>query len=350
MNPTTLYFVFPGNLDTPTGGYRYDRRLIAELRALGHEVITLSLSDSFPFPDPKGISDARSTLAQLPDDALTIVDGLAFGALDDMAIAEADRLRLIALCHHPLALESGLDAAQKQRFLDSETRALHCARAVVVTSPHTGRILNSQFGVPTERIVAALPGTDPVAFASCDGDPPVLLTVASLTRRKAHDVLIDALATLQHLKWQVRFVGGENFDPDWAQSLREQVNRCGLQERIEFVGAVDDLQAEYRSADVFVLPSRFEGYGMVFAEALASGLPIIAARAGAVPDVVPPSAGLLVPPDDVDALSQALHNVVSDEALRRQLQMGARHAAATLPTWQDSARRVAQLLTEVQQA
>lgn len=349
MNPTTLYFVFPGNLDTPTGGYRYDRRLIAELRTLGHDVITLSLSDSFPFPDKKAIADARAALAKLPDGALTIVDGLAFGALDDVAMAEADRLRLLALCHHPLALESGLDAAQQQSFLDSETRALNCARAVVVTSPHTGQILSSKFGVPAERIEVALPGTDPVEFASCEGDPLVLLTVASLTPRKAHDVFIAALASLQHLNWQVRFVGGENFDPDWAQSLREQVNRCGLQERIEFVGAVNDLQAEYRNADIFVLPSRFEGYGMVFAEALASGLPIIAARAGAVPDVVPAGAGLLVPPDDVDALSQALRNVVSDKKLRRRLQAGARQAAATLPTWQDSARRVAHLITEVQQ-
>ncbi len=343
----SLHFAFPGRLDTPTGGYHYDRRLIRELHTQGLDIETVPLSDRFPFPDRQALEQARQALSSLPDGAVVLFDGLAFGALGCLAEAEAQRLRFIALCHHPLALESGLDEAQQQAFLASEQRALQAARAVLVTSAHTREILTRRFVVPRERIAVARPGTDRMPFAPCDGDPVTLLTVASLTRRKAHDVLIDALAPLASRSWQARFVGGREFDPQWTAALQDRVNRLQLQDRIHFVGAVDALEAEYRGADVFVLPSRFEGYGMVFAEALAAGLPVIAARVGAVPDVVPDSAGILVPPDDPAALSDALDRLLTREDLRRQLQAGARAAASRLPSWADTARRVTRVIEEV---
>jgi len=347
VNNRAVYFVFPGDLDTPTGGYRYDRRLITELQQAGIPVKSVALSDRFPYPDPPALEQARQALASLPDNAVVIADGLAWGVLDGLAAEQAERLRLIALCHHPLALESGLDPAQQQAFHQSEQRALRHTRAVVVTSKHTREILVDRFHVPAERIVVALPGTDRVPFSPGDGNPLRLLTVASLTPRKAHDVLVEALAALRNLPWQARFVGGSGFDPEWVAQLRHRVDRLQLSDRIRFVGAVDDLRHEYRHADVFVLPSRFEGYGMVFAEALAAGLPVIAARAGAVPQVVPETAGLLVPPDDSGALREALYRVLTDPRLRQRLQAGARHAAATLPTWQDSARLVIERIEEV---
>ena len=138
-----------------------------------------------------------------------------------------------------------------------------------------------------------------------------------------------------------------DFDPAWAKSLQERANKLGLSQRIEFAGTVEDAQAEYQQADVFVLPSRFEGYGMVFAEALAAGLPVIAARSGAVPDVVPEAAGLLVAPDDVDGLSAALQQILTSATLRQNLQAGARKVAATLPSWADTASLVAGKLEEV---
>lgn len=347
MKITTVYFVFPGDLATPTGGFHYDRRLIQELRQLGLDVATIALSSQFPFPDAQALEDARQALAAVPDDAVVIIDGLAFGTLDQLAEAEAQRLRIIALCHHPLALETGLDPAQQQRFQASEQSAMYTVRAVLVTSEHTRQILIDQYSTPPEKVIVAQPGTDPTPFAPCDGSPLRLLTVASLTRRKAHDVLIDALAPLAELPWQARCVGGKEFDPAWSEALQQQVNRLQLQDRIQLVGAVDDLEAEFQHADLFVLPSRYEGYGMVFAEALAAGLPVIAARAGAVPAVVPESAGLLVPPDDTAALTEALRSLLTRDDLRCQLQAGARNAAAKLPTWADTARRVARLVEAI---
>lgn len=348
MNIASLYFAFPGGLDTLTGGYLYDRHLIRELRQLGLEVATLSLSGRFPFPDDRALQDAREVLTALPDGALVIIDGLALGAFDETALApvQAKRLCVIALCHHPLALESGLDPAQQRRFQRSEQRALQAARAVLVTSEHTRRILITQFAVPPEKVTVARPGTPRVSFACCQGQPPNLLAVGSLTRRKGHDVLIDALASLRHLPWQARFVGGRDFDPAWSDQLQRQVNRLALNSRIDFAGAVENASVEFQNADLFVLPSRYEGYGMVFAEALAAGLPIVAARAGAVPDLVPESAGVLVPPGDVEALTAALHRLLPREDLRRQLQAGARVAAATLPTWDGTAACVARVIED----
>jgi glycosyltransferase involved in cell wall biosynthesis len=342
-----IYFAYPGDLDTPTGGYHYDRRLIEELRSMGVRVETVALPHCSSVPNQQILASVQQILAAIPDQAIVVIDGLAFGVLDEVAAAEAKRLRLVALCHHPLALETGLDEWERQVLQVSEQRALSCARATVVTSGHTRQILIDQFAVPAESIIVALPGTDWTPFAPCDGDPIRLLTVASLTRRKAHDVLIDALSPLKSLHWQARFVGGQDFDPAWASGLQERVNVLGLSQRVEFAGAVEDTQVEYQQADVFVLPSRFEGYGMVFAEALAAGLPVLAARSGAVPDVVPETAGLLVAPDDTQALTEALRQILTSEALRRRLQAGARQAAATLPTWSDTATVVARKLKEV---
>lgn len=347
MSKPSIYFAYPGKLDTPTGGYRYDRRLITELGKIGVEVRALSLPHCTPEPSHQSLETVRQTLAALPDQATVVIDGLAFGVLDDLAAAEAQRLKLVALCHHPLALEAGLDEAQRDKHLKSERRALTFARATVVTSEHTKEILIDQFAMPPEKIVVARPGTDPVTFAPGDGDPIRLLTVASLTRRKGHDVLIDSLAAIAELPWKARFVGSNDFDPGWSANLQARVTDLELSERICFAGPVEDTQAEYQQADVFALPSRFEGYGMVFAEALAAGLPVVAACTGAVPDVVPEQAGLLVPADDTPALTEALRQLLSDTVLRRRLRDGAQKAAANLPRWNDTATIVADRLREV---
>lgn len=347
MTDLRVYFAYPGDLDTPSGGYHYDRRLIAELRAMGVEIETVSLPHCSLAMDRQTKTRVVSALAALPDQSIVIIDGLAYGALENEAAAEANRLCLVALCHHPLALETGLTDRQKLALMESERRALLCARATLVTSEHTRQVLVNQFGLPAEKIVVARPGTDKVPFSPCEGNPPRLLTLASLTRRKAHDLLIAALAQLQDTAWQARFVGSAEFDPDWANQLCEQVQSLDLSQRIEFVGTVTDTQREYQQADVFVLPSRFEGYGMVFAEALAAGLPVIAANAGAVPEVVPESAGLLVPPDDATALANALRRMLTSSPLRQRLQSGARSAAQSLPSWEDSATIVANTLHEL---
>jgi glycosyltransferase involved in cell wall biosynthesis len=343
----SLYFLYPGDLDTPSGGYRYDRQLLTELRRSGLTVQEISLPQCLPTLDEQAESTIRRCFQQIPDGATVCVDGLAFGVLDEIAEAEQERLRLIALCHHPLALETGLDPKAQTALMKSERRALQCARAVLVTSPHTKDILIQQFGLAAETITVALPGTEPAKFAACDGSPPRLLTVASLTPRKGHDVLLTALSSLTSLPWQARFVGSDHFDRDWTGKLRKLADHYDLGKRVEFCGAVTDTAAEFQNADLFVLPSRYEGYGMVFAEALAAGLPIVASRGGAIPGVVPESAGILVGVNDSAALANALARLLKDRALRKRLQAGAQQAAANLTRWTDTAATVAEVIKGV---
>lgn len=345
-----LYFAVPGALATLTGGYGYARRLLAALPALGLVVEHVPLSGAFPLPDAAALADADARFTALTDGAVVLVDGLAFGAMDGLAARHGRRLRLLGLCHHPLAFEAGLSSAEAERLHRSEQRALAQAVAVVVSSAAIGAVLQREFGVPPAKLTIAPPGTDRQTFAACTGNPPVLLTVATLTRRKAHDVLIAALAQLAHLPWVARFVGGAEFDPVWAAELRRQVVAQGLQQRIHFVGSVADPGAEYAQADLFVLPTLYEGYGMVFAEALAFGLPVVATRAGAVPDVVPETAGMLVAPADVAALAVALESLLAKDAgaaRRKRLQQGAQAAALQLPTWAATAQAIADLISSV---
>ncbi len=310
-------------------------------------VVHLTLPGSFPTPHDSALAETDVILSALPDGSTVLVDGLAFGVMDELASRHATRLKLVALCHHPLALETGLTPAAAQILQQSEQAALAAAVAVVVTSNVTQKILIDDFNVVRAKISVAIPGTEPQKFAVCKGDPPVLLSVATLTQRKAHNVLIAALASLSHLPWVARFVGGLEFDPAWVARLQQQVVDNSLTDRIHFLGAIADPRDEYQHADIFVLPSLYEGYGMVFAEALAFGLPIIGARAGAVPEVVPPDAGILVAPGDVEALANALRQMLTQPVFRASMQEGAQRAAAQLPRWSDTARVVADLIKRV---
>ncbi|EHS53118.1 glycosyl transferase group 1 [Rhizobium sp. PDO1-076] len=331
-------FAYPGDLALNTGGYAYDRHVIAGLCENGWSVQRLPLGDGFPAP-PKDVKiEAERMLSELPDGALVLVDGLAFGVLDEWAGREARRLNIVALVHHPLALETGLDLRQRGRFHRCERQALSFARHVIVTSPTTAEKLEAHYGVPVRRITVAVPGTDPAAAAkTSDGDPAHILSIGSLIPRKGYDVLIAALKQVEHLPWRATVVGSHALDPLTAALLRSQVETLGLTARISLAGECDDPRALLAGADIFALASRFEGYGMAFAEALSQGLPIVACQTGAVPDVVPEEAGILVPVDDAGAFARALDGLLTDKPLRRAKAEAARRAGAKLPGWATTA-------------
>jgi glycosyltransferase involved in cell wall biosynthesis len=341
-----LYFAVPGDLETRTGGYIYDRRLIAELRRLGWSVEPLAWSAGFPFPDEGDLVAAAGSLAALADRSLVLIDGLAYGAMPDVAAAEAARLDLVALVHHPLARETGLSEAQQQALAASERRALQQARAVICTSTTTARTLVADYGIAASRVSVAPPGTDPASPAQPvrAGSAVRLLSVGTMTPRKGHDLLVEALARLAGLAWHCTIAGSLDRHPAMAAEVRRRIAAHGLGDRIALAGEVADMAGLYAAADLFVLPSRYEGYGMAFAEALQQGLPVIGTTTGAIPEVVPPTAGLLVPPDDPPALAAALQRLIGDPDERRRLAKGARRAAQGLPRWEDTARRVAAVL------
>lgn len=345
----TVAFAIPGDLDSPTGGYSYDRRLMAELPALGWDVEYIALPGGFPAPSDAERAQTLETLAALPEGLPLMIDGLAFGVMDREAPLLAERGPLIALVHHPLAHETGLEPRRAAALRASEWAALAHAGRVVVTSPATATVLATEFDVAPERIVVAVPGTDPASFAHGSGGPGVqLITVGSLIPRKGHLDLLAALEGLRALDWWLDLVGDPTLDRAHAGEIVAAIHRYGLTERVALHGPLgrDALDALYDGADIFVLASHYEGYGMAYAEAIAHGLPVVGTTGGAIAETVG-TAGELVAPGDIRALSAILATLISDPAHRGARAAAARVAAPLLPSWRDAAMRVAQAVGQV---
>jgi glycosyltransferase involved in cell wall biosynthesis len=336
-----LYFALPGPLEQRTGGTIYDRKVIEALREDGWWVEVLEWPSTFPFPNEDDRLAAAASLAALPDNALVVIDGLALGTLPGLARLQKDRLRLAALVHHPLALETGLSPMMAATFATEEQDALASVRAVIVTSETTAAIVEGAFGVPGGLITVAHPGVDRPGSPRGERRPgPVrIFSLGSISPRKAHNVLVEALARLEDLDWTCIIAGSLEREPEAAEALIGQIAMLGLGERVRLVGEVDAEQAArlYADADIFALASVYEGYGMVFAEAQAHGLPIVATTGGAIPEAVGEGAGLLVPPNDPQAFAEALAVLITDPAERAALAEGAREAGARLHGWSDTA-------------
>jgi glycosyltransferase involved in cell wall biosynthesis len=334
-------FVIPGDLTLATGGYAYDRRVLAGLIAHGVTVSHVPLPGSYPSPTAADIAASAAVLAGLPADTTLLIDGLAYGAFPASLLARIKQ-RIVALVHHPLGLETGVPPARAAELIQLETAALAHADHVVVTSPLTKRILVADFAVPAVRITVAEPGTVPAERARGSGDGRMqLLAVGSIVPRKGYSVLVKALSGLAG-DWRLAIAGS----PRDAEEVA-RVERCilseGLHNRIEFVGAVDDdaLDALYARADLFVMPSLFEGYGMVLAEAMARGLPIVCTTGGAAAETVPDDAALKVPPGDYAALRKAIFRAITEPDLRQRLADASWAAGQRLPRWADTARIIA---------
>jgi glycosyltransferase involved in cell wall biosynthesis len=341
-------FAVPGELATPTGGYAYDRRIIEGLAALGWRTTVVDLGDGFPFPTTDTRAAARARLTALPVGAPIVIDGLAFGALPDAAEALRATHSLVALVHHPLALETGLTATASASLRASERTALGWARHVITTSTATARLLAADYDVPSDRLSVVEPGTERVAARPRRSEGAIaLLSVGAVVPRKGYDVLVAALAKLKHLPWRLVIAGDCERSPETFRRLVADIASLGLTDRITLAGtvAVARLASLYASADLFVLPSRFEGYGMAYAEAIAHGVPIIGTNAGAIPETVPGNAGVLVPPDDIETLAATLQRLIENPAERERLAAGAR--ATTFPSWSGQAALFARVLASL---
>lgn len=342
-----LVFAYPGELNTPTGGYGYDRRIIEGLRQNGWQVEPLALGDGFPFPTRAVLEEAERRIASLPSHSLVVIDGLAFAVMDEAAPRLSETQELIALVHHPLCLENGLAVADAERLRETERCALQHVREIIVTSPATAAQVHDLFGITPDKIHVVLPGTEPAAFKEKQQAGRVrLLSVGTISPRKGYDLLFQALAQLQHLDWELGIAGATDCEPKCFAELQALLQTEGLESRVTFYGAVEpgSLAALYDDADIFVLASRYEGYGMAYTEALAHGLPVIGSGAGAVKDTLPEGAAVYCGVEDIDRLKTALERLISDPQARQKLASAAHQAAASLPTWQDAAEAFAAIL------
>ena len=344
-----LTLIVPGSIDARTGGYAYDRRIAAELRRRGWTIEVKELDGSFPWPTESALAEAARVLAAIPDGRIVMIDGLAFGAMPTVVEREALRLRLVAIVHMPLAAEIGIDSDAARRLEASERRALAAASVVVVTGRWTVSALE-RYAVGRDRIAIVEPGTDRAPIARGSNRSRVeLLSVATLNPGKGHEMLMRALATLAHLDWHLTCAGSLDRHPPTTERVRAIVRANNLNDRVSLAGEVDadGLAAAFDRADVFVLPTLGETYGMAVAEAIAHGLPVVSTTTGAIPDLVgfaDDAAGLLVSPGDEAALTTVLEHVLTDDALRARLAEAARRRRDRLPSWDDAANKMTAVL------
>ncbi|WP_100112389.1 glycosyltransferase family 4 protein [Streptomyces alboflavus] len=351
-----MSFVVPAGWDDderPSGGNRYDRELVWELGQLGWEMRPRPVAGSWPRPGGEALRELSLVLEAIPDGSVVLLDGLIACGVPDLLAAHHGRLRLVILVHLPLADETGLDPQTARDLERTERAALGYAAAAVATSRWTATQLTKRHGLPGVRVHVAVPGVrlGPLAPGTLGGGQH-LLCVASATERKRITTLVNALAALpRDLPWELRVAGAEP-DPDYAARLRALIAEAGLGDRISLFGPLPSvaLEAEYAWADLLVLASDTEPYGMSITEALAHGLPVYASDTGGIPEALGHATfpgetrlerpGRLVPVGDASAWADALGEWMCELSLRDRLRTLAEQRQRTLPTWRSTALEV----------
>jgi glycosyltransferase involved in cell wall biosynthesis len=339
-----IHVVLPNDIDdpaTPSGGNTYDRRICRGLAASGWSVYEHAVHGAWPRPGATERAELARVLHAVPDNALVLLDGLVASAVPDVLVPQAGRLRLVVLVHMPLGD-------------DIEGEALAAASAVVTTSAWTRQRLLDLYALPADRVHAAPPGVDPAGPAPGSDEGTQLLCVAAVAPHKGHDLLTEALAKAAELPWSCLCVGPLTGDPDFVDRLRQRIEAYGLAARLRLVGprTGDQLHVAYAAADLLVLPSRGETYGMVVTEALARGIPVLATAANGLPEALgraPDGSlpGLLVEPDDPAALANALRRWLCDADLRQQLRRSARSRRIMLSGWEVTTGLISKVLDGV---
>ena len=338
-----IAFAVPAPLDAVSGGYAYDRRILAGLRGLGHAVRVEEMPGRHPLPDEAAEGAARDVAARLAADEVLVVDGLGLPAF--APLAEVPALRgAVGLIHHPTALESGFDEAARAALRERERALFPRLARLVTTSRLTAERLPPEFGADPARIGTVEPGTDEAPRAVGSGGPGcAILAVAAILPRKGYDVLLRALGRLADIEWRLTIAGPVR-DAAHAEGLRALADALGIARRVTFAGEVDGpaLEALYARSDLFASASWWEGYGMAVAEALARGLPLALTAGGALAELAPRDGAVICPPGDHASLSRAMRRPIYDPGLRQAMADAAWRAGQRLPRWSDRAAAFAE--------
>jgi glycosyltransferase involved in cell wall biosynthesis len=345
-----VHVIAPEGFDDPgqpTGGNIYDRRICAGLAAAGWDIRVTVIAPAWPASGLGARADLTRIVSAVPDGATVLIDGLIASPAAAQLLPHTGRIQLTVLLHMPLATVPGTPPS----VLRSERAVLRAATSVIATSEWTRQQVLSRYAIPARQVHIARPGADRVAAPA----RPVrghLICVGVLSHHKGQDLLVEALAGLPERNWHCLLVGPLDRDPEFVGQLRARITRLGYGHRIRLTGVLTGaaLSHAYTTADLLVAPSRSETYGMTVIEALAHGLPVIAAAVGGLPEALGSTAdgtrpGKLITPGDPAALAAALGEWLGDEQHRHRLRAAARQRRSALPGWDQTTQDVANVLT-----
>ncbi len=350
-----LALVIYGALDVRSGGNYYDQRLVARLRSSGHDVEEISLP-----PAAWGRSFLRglrsdSLVSRLSGDwDLLLEDELTHPSLwrVNRRLRELSEVPNVSIVHHLRSSERH-PRALLWLYRVVERAYLRTVEAFLFNSSNTRRQVESLLGHPVVGLVAH-PGGDrlgepaPSNTTLRPGEPLRLVFVGNLIRRKNLEVVLRAMA---HGRFPstLEVLGETQTDSRYVEQLRRIAGELGLEERVHFRGSVGDreLVEHLGCADVLVAPSSWEGFGIVYLEGMAFGLPAIASRAGAAHEVIDDGVtGFLVEPDDVETISRLLDRLAGDRELLERMSVAARREFLRRPGWDETMESVEAWLVE----
>lgn len=340
--PIRISLVTQGDPDQVSGGYLYQRRVADLAPSHGAEIRFVSLPSR---RYPTATFDVGRVLRDAADADVVVVDSLASNTLGPWMARGLDR-PLVASVHQRLGGTEGSRLGQAVRRRADLLAWRRCDTIIVPSEQLAGRLRND--GLTHPDIVVVNPGRDiperdDAGAVHPDlrrGRPIAALCVANWVERKGVVELLRAVAPLPDDLVTVHLVGNEHVDRAYRARVLEQLRRPELRERVVRHGVTPPSRMGdlFDAADVFVLPSVDEPYGMVFAEALVAGLPVVGWRSGNLPHLVDDGVeGRLIAPGDVAALGRSLAELAVDDGTRRRLGQAARRRAMTLPTWHDTA-------------
>jgi glycosyltransferase involved in cell wall biosynthesis len=343
--------VIYGTLETQSGGYLYDRRLVAHLRAAGDEVEILSLPWR-SYAAHLGDAFSRGWAERLRAARFDVLleDELNHPSLLRAAGLVPPGTRRVSIVHH-LRCSERRPAWQNGLYRAVEARYLRGVGDFVFNSRTTRASVEALIG-PAPRSVVAVPAGDrwtdlpteqAVAGRASARGPLRVIAVGNVIARKGFHVLIDGLAFLPREGWRLRICGRLDAEPEYARRLRAQIERLGLNEQVTLAGGLGDaaLAEALAASDVLAVPSSYEGYGIVYVEGMGFGLPALAGAAGAAGEIITQDRdGWLVPPEDAAAIAAALGPLLTDRDRLREMSLAARRRFAAHPTWGQSMARI----------
>ena len=345
--------VIYGSLDTFSGGYLYDRKMVAYLHAQGDDVEIISI----PW---------RNYVAHLTDNfsasLLRCLTGSRFDVLIQDELNHPSlfwlnfRLRgkvnypIISIVHHLRSSEKR--AAWKNAFYRIPERAyLKNVDGFIFNSQTTRSVVEETIGESRSHVVAYPAGNrlnpkidkaEIIARAKVD-TPLKIAFLGSVIPRKNLHTLLAALSQLSPESYQLSIIGGLDMEPSYVQRIRQQVSKLGLSETVIFYGALNDdkLKSILRESHILALPSSYEGFGIAYLEGMGYGLPAIGSTDGAAHEIITHKKnGFLVHPEDADSLAKCLQDVSENRNKLIQMSLAARKHYLSHPTWKESAAEI----------